>query len=98
VLPTLELAAKRKAQLYGYLEAIGQRLDLTETQYERAQTSYEAVGAWLIEAESPHLQDGSISPHGSIRIQTANRPFVPNSTLICCMCFRAFRSNRAPRR
>jgi len=75
VLPTLELAAKRKAQLYGYLEAIGQRLDLTETQYERAQTSYEAVGAWLIEAESPHLQDGSISPHGSIRIQTANRPF-----------------------
>lgn len=74
MLPTLELAAKRKAQLYGYLEAVGQRLDLTETQYERAQTSYEAVGAWLIEAESPYLQDGNIAPHGSIRIQTANRP------------------------
>lgn len=75
MLPTLELAAKRKAQLYGYLEAVGQRLDLTETQYERARTSYEAVGAWLMESESPYLQDGSISPHGSIRIQTANRPF-----------------------
>jgi hypothetical protein len=74
VLPTLELAAKRKAQLYGYLEAIGQRLDLTETQYERARTSYEAVGTWLKESDSPYLQDGSISPHGSIRIQTANRP------------------------
>lgn len=74
MLSTLELAAKRKAQLYGYLEAIGQRLDLTETQYERARTSYEAVGAWLIEGESPYLQDGSVSPHGSIRIQTANRP------------------------
>ena len=75
MLPTLELAAKRKAQLYGYLEAVGQRLDLTETQYERARTSYEAVGAWLMESESPYLQDGSISPHGSVRIQTANRPF-----------------------
>lgn len=75
MLPTLELAAKRKAQLYGYLEAIGQRLDLTETQYERAQTSYEAVGTWLMESESQYLQDGSVSPHGSIRTQTANRPF-----------------------
>jgi hypothetical protein len=75
VLPTLELAAKRKAQLYGYLEAIGQRLDLTETQYERARTSYEAVGAWLMSSDSQYLQEGSISPHGSIRIQTANRPF-----------------------
>ena len=74
MLPTLEQAAKRKAQLYAYLEAIGQRLDLTETQYERAQASYEAVGAWLMESESAYLQDGSISPHGSIRIQTANRP------------------------
>jgi hypothetical protein len=75
MLSTLELAAKRKAQLYGYLEAIGQRLDLTETQYERARTSYEAVGAWLMGSDSPYLQEGSISPHGSIRIQTANRPF-----------------------
>lgn len=75
MLPTLELAAKRKAQLYGYLEAIGQRLDLTETQYERARTSYEAVGTWLMESAESYLQDGSISPHGSIRIQTANRPF-----------------------
>lgn len=75
MLPILELAAKRRAQLYGYLEAIGQRLDLTETQYERARTSYEAVGAWLMEADSPHLREGSISPHGSIRTQTANRPF-----------------------
>lgn len=75
MLPTLELAAKRKAQLYGYLEAIGQRLDLTEAQHERARTSYEAVGTWLMESESPYLQDGSVSPHGSIRIQTANRPF-----------------------
>jgi len=76
VLPTLELAAKRKAHLYGYLEAIGQRLDLTETQYERAGTSYEAVGAWLMGAESPYLQNGKVSPHGSIRIQTANRPLL----------------------
>jgi hypothetical protein len=75
VLPTLELAAKRKAQLYGYIEAVGQRLDLTETQHERARTSYEAVGTWLMESESQYLQDGSISPHGSIRIQTATRPF-----------------------
>lgn len=75
MLPTLELAAKRKAQLYGYLEAIGQRLDPTETQYERVRTSYEAVARWLTSGESPYLQESSISPHGSTRIQTANRPF-----------------------
>ena len=76
MLPTLELEAKRKAYLLGVLEAIGQRLDLSETQYERARTSYEAVGAWLMGAESPYLQNGKISPHGSVRIETANRPLL----------------------
>lgn len=75
MLPTLELEAKRKAHLFGILEAIGQRLDLTETQYERAKTSYEAVGNWLIESDDTFLQEGSVSPHGSIRLQTANRPW-----------------------
>lgn len=60
MLPTLELAAKRKAQLYGYLEAVGQRLDLTETQYERARTSYEAVGTWLMGGRF-------LDPHGVAR-------------------------------
>lgn len=75
MLPTLELEAKRKAYLYGLLEAVGQRLDPTETEYERAKTSYEAVGAWLIGADSKFLQTGNVAPHGSIRLQTANRPW-----------------------
>lgn len=75
MLPTLELEAKRKAYLFGLLEAVGQRLDPTDTQYERAKTSYEAVGSWLIGADSKFLQTGKVSPHGSIRIQTANRPW-----------------------
>ena len=74
MLPTLELEAKRKAYLLGILEAVGQRLDLTESQYERAKSSYEDVGSWLVAAQSKFLQTGAVSPHGSIRIQTANRP------------------------
>ena len=62
MLPTLELEAKRKAYLLGLLEAIGQRLDPTETQYERARTSYEAVGSWLMGGDSPFLQTGKVSP------------------------------------
>jgi hypothetical protein len=70
LIPTLELEAKRKAYLFGLLEAIGQRLDLTDVQYERAKTSYEAVGTWLTTASSSLLRNGQVSLHGSVRIQT----------------------------
>src|SRR4051812_13760826 len=73
MLPTLELEAKRKSYLYGLLEAVGQRLDPTSTEYERAKTSYEAVAAWLSDSDSEFLQTANICPHGSIRLQTANR-------------------------
>lgn len=74
MLPTLELAARRKAYLFGLLEAVGQRLDPTPTEHERATTSYEAVATWLVEAESEYLKSSSVSPHGSFRLQTVNRP------------------------
>jgi hypothetical protein len=75
VLPDLNVEAKRKSYLYGILEAIGQQLDPTPTEYERARTSYEAVASFLTDAESEFLQSANISPHGSVRLQTANRPW-----------------------
>ena len=43
--------ALRKAQLFGVLERLCERLEPSETQADRAKTSYEAVGQWLADAE-----------------------------------------------
>src|ERR1044071_2887825 len=76
MLPTLELEAKRKSFLYGLLEGIGQQLDPTDAQDERATRSYDAVGLWLTSDNSEVLRNSQVLSHGSVRIQTVNRPWL----------------------
>lgn len=64
----------RKAHIFGLLEAICQTLDLTDAQYRLAVSRYDAIGKWLSYSSDPILRRSSIYPHGSIRLQTANRP------------------------
>lgn len=64
----------RKSQIAGLLEAICQALDLTPTQYKIAEDRYEAVGGWLSDSLTPALRGSRIRAHGSVRLQTANRP------------------------
>lgn len=61
-------------QVFTLLERICQELDLTETQYERAKTSYEAVGEWLADSTDPLLRGMLIRPQGSMALQTAVKP------------------------
>ena len=46
----------RKAEIWSILEEICAALDLTETQYEAAMKSYEAVADWLSGSDDPVLQ------------------------------------------
>ena len=64
----------RKAQLFHLLEQHCQRLEPTETQLERAQTSYEAAGRWLAAAEDQWLSSSNIYLQGSTALGTTVKP------------------------
>ena len=46
----------RKGELLGVLERLCQGLELTDTQFETAKERYEAVGAWLADADDAMLR------------------------------------------
>jgi len=63
----------RRRHVAEVLELLGQKIDLPQTQYERAEQGYNAVAEWLTTSEDPRLVRALISPHGSMRLQTAIR-------------------------
>lgn len=63
----------RRHHLAEVLEQLGQKIDLAPTQYERAEQAYNAVAEWLAGSDDARLATAQISPHGSIRLQTAIR-------------------------
>jgi hypothetical protein len=64
----------RESEIVGALEEICQALELTPTQHEKAKGHYEAVGAWLAEADNHLLRQLIIYPHGSIALGTTVKP------------------------
>lgn len=64
----------RKSQLIGVLETICQELELSDTQYENAESRYRAVGNWLASSDNSLLQDAEIYPQGSFSIRTTVKP------------------------
>jgi len=70
--------ALRKAQLFGLLERLCERLELSPTQADRAKTSYEAVGQWLAGAEAEWLASSSIYLQGSTALGTTVKPIGQN--------------------
>lgn len=66
--------ALRKAQLFGVLERLCERLEPTPAQADRAKTSYEALGQWLAGAENEWLVSGSIYLQGSTALGTTVKP------------------------
>lgn len=63
----------RRRRLAEVLERLGQKIDLSPSQYERAETAYNAVAEWLTASEDRRLATAQVSAHGSIRLQTAIR-------------------------
>jgi hypothetical protein len=69
------LTTEQKKQFSDILEELGKSLDISETQYDSAVKSYEAVGAWLAKEDSslaPYMPE--ILPQGSFLFGTMVRP------------------------
>lgn len=64
----------KKTEIYTILDEICRDLELTETQYEAARTSYEAVSAWLSDSDDPFLQYLDVYAHGSAGLGTTVKP------------------------
>jgi Second Messenger Oligonucleotide or Dinucleotide Synthetase domain len=64
----------RKAEIFRFLEEVCQTQDLTQSQLEEAQTSYQAVANWLSESTHPLLQNLKLYAHGSTALGTTVRP------------------------
>jgi hypothetical protein len=76
----------RKAQLFGILERLCERLEPSLTQADRARTSYESVGQWLAGANCDWLASSSIYLQGSTALGTTVKPIGRNEYDIDLVC------------
>lgn len=65
---------RRRVEIYRYLEEIGQDLDLTEAQVEKARREHNELCKWLASALEPLLIDIVVYAHGSFALGTSNKP------------------------
>jgi len=76
------LTLDEKKQFSEILETLGETLDITETQYNAAISSYGAVGEWLAKPESPlALYKPIIRPQGSFMLGTMIKPICEEDDL-----------------
>jgi hypothetical protein len=69
-----DTAIQRRAQVFTILEEICQDLEWTQSQFERARTSYEAVADWLAGSSDPLLASLHVYLHGSGALGTSIKP------------------------
>ena len=62
---------RRRNEIFSILDEIGEDLDITETQFERARQSYGAVGDWLSGSTDPLLVNVLVYLQGSTALGTA---------------------------
>jgi hypothetical protein len=74
----------RKRQAFGLLDQIGQQLEPTPTQLERAETAYTTIGEWLSDDEK--LAASAIYLQGSVAHGTANKPIGRNEHDVDLIC------------
>lgn len=70
----------------GLLDQFCHKIEITEAQYMAAKASYEAVGKWLSDAESPHLELAKIYAQGSVALGTATKPLAGNEFDVDLVC------------
>jgi trans-aconitate methyltransferase len=69
------LTLEQKTQFSDILEELGKSLDITETEYDAAVKSYNAVGEWLSQQNSSLFPyKPRILPQGSFMLGTMIRP------------------------
>lgn len=72
--PLTDTAIQRRAQVFTILDEICQELEWTQTQFEKARTSYEAVADWLSGSNDPLLASLRVYLHGSGALGTSIKP------------------------
>lgn len=72
--PLTDTAIQRRAQVFTILEEICQELEWTQTQFEKARNSYEAVADWLAGSSDPMLASLHVYLHGSGALGTSIKP------------------------
>lgn len=92
--PEAERLRQRKRGQYGFLERVGQSLDPTQTQREKAEKAYTAVGEWL--SGSTALSTALIYLQGSEAIGTTNKPILEHEHDVDLLCHVRDRTNVEP--
>lgn len=81
-----DLVALKKQMIVGLLDEVCQQIEITDTQFQTARVSYEAVGAWLTDSASEFLKTAQIYPQGSIALGTAIKPLTANEFDVDLVC------------
>ncbi|MFY8284388.1 nucleotidyltransferase [Pseudoalteromonas sp. SSMSWG5] len=68
------LSRQQKIMLTDVIDRIFSGLDLTDTQRERIETAYKAVGSYLASCDEPLLEGAKVYAQGSVRLRTAVKP------------------------
>lgn len=88
---------RRKSEVFSLLDEICQDLELTDTQLESAEVSYEAVGKWLSASDDPILQHLDVYAHGSTGLGTTVRPLGREDFDVDLICLvHGFDGHRSP--
>jgi hypothetical protein len=70
------LTIQQKTEFSEILDELGETLDITESQFNAAVTSYNAVGNWLCSDDSKlKPYSPSVKPQGSFLIGTTIQPY-----------------------
>lgn len=85
--PLTDNDIRRRTQIFTILDEIGEDLDLTETQFDRARQSYGAVGDWLSGSTDPLLVSVIVYLHGSSALGTAVKPIGCREFDVDLICF-----------
>lgn len=84
----ISLTTEQKKEFNEILEALGEALDITKTQYDNLTTSYKAVGEFLENDPELGLYKPVVTPQGSLRLGTIIQPINPKDDLDVDLVFR----------
>lgn len=85
--PLSDHELRRRASIFTLLDEIGDILDITYSQFQRAEQSYNAVGDWLSGSTDPLLVKTLVYLQGSSALGTAVKPIGRDEFDIDLICF-----------
>lgn len=78
---------RRRGAIFTILDELGEVLDISRSQFERAHQSYNAVGDWISGSDDPLLSKALVYLQGSSALGTAVKPIGRDEFDIDLICF-----------